>query len=211
MPARSDEHRAALGFLTVGETEALADHGVRVLDPFSTLISAGVAIGRGTVVYPGVIIQRDAVSALTLGATNTLFPGCLLLAGHGGAIAIGSDCELGPGSVQITADTPDSEIQLGDRVRLRDGCELSGRSHLGRGSQILGAISARSVTLGAGLGGYDWPEVDQRGACLKGTGIARDLTLDRGEVASRRPSFADAPIERQAAHHRPTRRHATEP
>jgi bifunctional N-acetylglucosamine-1-phosphate-uridyltransferase/glucosamine-1-phosphate-acetyltransferase GlmU-like protein len=54
---RADEHRAALGFMTIDETENLADEGVRVLDPFSTLISSGVLIGPDTIIYPGVVLR----------------------------------------------------------------------------------------------------------------------------------------------------------
>lgn len=81
------------------------------------------------------------------------------------------------------------------------GCELIGVCELGRGAQILGAISARSVRLGGGRGGYRWPVADERGAVLKGAGIAEGIVLEAGEVRSCRASFADAPTERQAAYH----------
>ena len=88
---RYDQHRSALGFLTVAQADALADSGVRVLDPFSTLISAGVAT-------PG-------------------------------------------------------------------------------------------------------PNPDERGTLLKGTGLARRLVLERGEVASCQASFGDAEVVRQSCFH----------
>ena len=198
---RHDQHRTALGFLTVQQTDALADLGVRVLDPFSALISAGAQIGRGTVIYPGVVVQRDQASTLVLGSGNVLFPGTFLLAERGGRIVIGDSCELGPGVVQVKANLADSDIRLGNGVRLLNGCELTGRSDLGDGCQIIGTVLAQSVRLGGGLGGYSWPEPDERGALLKGTGLARGLVLRRGEVASCQPSFADAPVERQSCYH----------
>jgi hypothetical protein len=67
MQLRHDEHRTALGFLTLAETDALADGGVRILDAHSTLVSRGARIGPDTIVYPGVVVQRDATSSLTLG------------------------------------------------------------------------------------------------------------------------------------------------
>jgi UDP-3-O-[3-hydroxymyristoyl] glucosamine N-acyltransferase len=114
---RHDEHRIALGFLTVSQADALADSGVRVLDPFSVLISAGAQIGPGTVIYPSVVIQRDDTSVLTLGSGNALFPGTLLLAASGGRLVIGDDCELGPGVVQVKANRGDFDIRIGNGVR----------------------------------------------------------------------------------------------
>jgi hypothetical protein len=45
---RADEHRRALGFLTIAETDALADLDVRILDPGSTLISRSAVLGAST-------------------------------------------------------------------------------------------------------------------------------------------------------------------
>jgi hypothetical protein len=52
---RHDDHRLSLGFLTVQQTDELSDIGIRVLDPCSTLISASVRIGAGTLIYPSVV------------------------------------------------------------------------------------------------------------------------------------------------------------
>lgn len=201
MQFRHDEHRTALGFLTLAQTDALAHAGVRILDPYSTLVSRGVEIGPDTVVYPGVVIQRDAASQLTLGRGNLLYPGCLLIAERGGQVLVGDNCELGPGGVQVKANMPDAEIVLGDGARLLNGAELTGRSHLGNGAQIIGQVSAQSVRLGGGLGGYAWPNPDERGALLKGAGLARGLTLARGEVVSCQPSLGNADVERQSRYH----------
>lgn len=201
MQLRHDEHRTALGFLPLAETDALADQGVRILDAYSTLVSRGVQIGPQTVVYPGVVIQRDAASLLTLGRGNVLYPGALLMAERGGRLLVGDDCEFGPGGVQVKANMPGAEIVLGDGVRLLNGAELTGRSNLGNGAQIIGQVSAQSVQLAGGLGGYSWPDPDERGALLKGAGLARGISLARGEVVSRQPSFGDAVVERQAHHH----------
>ncbi len=198
---RHDEHRLALGFLTVAGVAELADSGIRVLDPFSTLISAGVTMGPDCVIYPGVVIQRDAASRLVLGSGNVLFPGTFLLAQRGGSLVIGDSCELGPGVVQVKANLPAADIKLGNGVRLLNGCELTGHSELGDGCQIIGPILAQSVWLGGGLGGYGWPNPDERGALLKGSGLARDLVLERGEVVSCQPSFADAEVVRQSHFH----------
>jgi carbonic anhydrase/acetyltransferase-like protein (isoleucine patch superfamily) len=179
----------------------LADSAIRVLDPFSTLISAGVVIGQDTVIYPGVVIQRDGASRLVLGGENVLYPGTFLLAERGGSLLIGDACELGPGVVQVKANLPESDIKLGSGVRLLNGCELTGQSELGDGCQIIGPVQAQSVRLAGGLGGYGWPEPDERGALLKGSGLARNIVLNRGEVASCQPSFADVEVVRQSRFH----------
>jgi carbonic anhydrase/acetyltransferase-like protein (isoleucine patch superfamily) len=196
-----DGNRTALGFLTVQQTDELSDSGVRVLDPCSTLISARARIGAGTVIYPGVVIQCDEGSGLILGADNVLFPGTFLLAANGGSVEAADNCEFGPGVVQVKANMPGSEIRIGNGVRLLNGCELTGRSSLGDGCQIIGPVMAQSVRLGGGLGGYRWPNPDERGALLKGSGLARDIVLERGEVASCQDSFADVAAVRQTCFH----------
>jgi carbonic anhydrase/acetyltransferase-like protein (isoleucine patch superfamily) len=197
---RVDEHREALGFLSVDATDALGERGVRVLDPSSALISKTAVLGAGTVVYPTVVVDTDERSSIVIGERCVLYPGSLLEARDGGRIAISDHAELGPGGVLIRVGR-DGAIVLEEEVRLSGGCELTGVCELGRGAQILGAVSARSVRLGGGRGGHRWPVADERGAVLKGAGIADRVRLECGEVKSHRASFADAPVERQSAYH----------
>jgi hypothetical protein len=197
----ADDHRRALGFRTVRQLLELASEGVRVLDPHSAMISAGAVLGPGTLVYPSVVVQRDDDSAVELGPDCVLYPGAFLRAESGGRIVAGSACEFGPGAVQVKASGPDAVIELGHGVRLLNGCELTGRSMLGDGSQIIGPVWARSVTLDAGLGGYGRSEPDERGGVLKGVGMADGVRVGRGEVISQRPSFDPGRIERQSAYH----------
>jgi carbonic anhydrase/acetyltransferase-like protein (isoleucine patch superfamily) len=198
---RSDEHRAALGFLSIMETDELAQHGVLVLDPHSALISRTAKIGAGTLIYPSVIIDTDDRSSAVVGERCVLYPGSLLESREGARIEVGDHVQLGPGGVTIRASGAEDSVRLGHETRLTGGCELSGDCALGRGAQILGAISARSVRLGSGLGGHHWRIPDERGAVLKGSGIAEAVVLGRGEVRSCRPSFTDAPTERQSTYH----------
>jgi carbonic anhydrase/acetyltransferase-like protein (isoleucine patch superfamily) len=192
---RSDEHRAALGFLSIAETDELTHHGVCVLDPHSTLISRGAQIGAGTIIYPSVIIDADDHSSIVVGERCVLYPGSLFESRDGARIDVGDHVQLGPGGVTIHATGADAAVLLGDQTRLTGDCMV------GRGAQILGAVSARSVRLGAGLGGHHWAVPDERGAVLKGAGIAEAIVLEQGEVRSCRPSFAHAPTERQSAYH----------
>jgi len=202
--SHADGHRTALGFLPVAATDELGGQGVRVLDPHSTLISSSATFGAGTVIYPGVVISTEQRSRIDIGEGCVLYPGCLLEARDGGRLVIGDDVELGPGGVTIRAGSQDA-IVVDDHARLSGNCELSGGCELGRGAQILGPISARSVRLGGGRGGYRWPNPDERGAVLKGVGLADGITLAQGEVRSCRPSFGDVPTERQSRYHpRPT-------
>lgn len=202
MAMTADEHRQALGFLLVDELSELGGQGVRVLDPHSTLISRSIAIGSGTVLYPGVVVDSDDDSTIAVGEQCVFYPGSLLEARRGGRLQIGSEVELGPGGVTIRASGSDVLI-LDDLVRLTGNCELSGDCELGRGAQILGPILARSVRLDGGNGGHRWPNPDQRGAVLKGAGIAEGVSLAQGEVRSCRASFDDATTEQQSVYHPP--------
>lgn len=197
------EHRNALGFLSIDETCDLATRGVRVLDPNSTLIARSAVIGSETVIYPGVLISADEVSVISIGKGCTLYSGCVLEARERGQILIGTEVEMGPGGAIIRAIGSHEVTVLDELVRVSGNCELTGACELGRGAQILGPVSARAVRLGGGLGGHRWPNPDERGAVLKGAGIADRVTLGSGEVRSCRASFNDAVTERQSTYHSP--------
>jgi carbonic anhydrase/acetyltransferase-like protein (isoleucine patch superfamily) len=197
----SDQHRAALGFLSVAETDELTHHGVCVLDPHSALISRAAQIGVGTLIYPSVVIDVDEHSSAVVGERCVLYPGSLIESHDGARIDVGDHVQLGPGGVTIRARGAEDAMLLEDEARLTGGCELTGDCAIGRGAQIVGAVSARSVRLGAGLGGLHWPVPDERGAVLTGAGIAEAIVLAQGEVKRCRPSFVEAPTERQSGHH----------
>lgn len=204
----ADDHRRALGFLTAAETLRLGDSGVRILDPHSTLVSAGVVLGPGVILYPSVLVERDADSSIAIGAGTRLYPGTIVLASAGGGVAVGASCQLGPGGVQVKANAAGAQIRIGDGVRLLNGCEVVGASQIGSGGQLIGAIAAQSVHLAGGLGGWEWPDPDQRGAVLKGAGLARGLQLEMGQVMNLQASFADVPVEAQRTYHPGARRNA---
>jgi hypothetical protein len=195
-----DDHRRSLGYLTVAETVGLAGEGVCVLDPASTLVATNAVIAPGAVLYPTVVVRCDAASRVSIGGDTVLWPGTVLIAQQGGEITVGESCELGPGGVQLKANTAGSSIRLGRGARLLNGCEVVGVSSIGDGCQLLGAIAAQSVRLEGGRG-YAWPEPDERGALLKGSGLARGITLARGQVMNLQPSFADTTVETQDSYH----------
>ena len=196
-PQRTDPEniRREYGFLSVAEVLQLCETQT-IFDPSSTLISRRARLGGGNIFYPGAVVQVDEQSSCVIGQGNTFYPGTFLLAARGGMILLGSGISLGPGGVQLQADSATSAIAVGDRVRLRNGPEVSGRSVLGTGSQILGAIQAESVVLADGED-FNHADPDKRGAVLNGTGLARGLRLDAGDQISAWGDFAAAPRGRQ--------------
>jgi hypothetical protein len=197
---RLDAARESAGFLGIAQVVALADRGVTIFDPLSTLVSRHAQIGAGCVLYPTIIIECDEASSCVLGTGNTLLPGTRILATGGGRIRIGAGSVIGEGGAQVKANRPDARIEIGDRTRLVGGADIMGITTIGTGCQVIGAIMAQSVRLG---GGQDWthPDPDQRGAVLKGHGLARGLHLGSGEVVNGAGDFSQAPVERQAAYH----------
>ena len=53
----SDAARRALGFLSEAETEALAVAGIVIPCPQATLVSPGVILGKGVILWPGTILH----------------------------------------------------------------------------------------------------------------------------------------------------------
>lgn len=194
-----DEMRAGRGLRTVTEL-AGAGFGSTVLDPYSTILSQRVEVGDSNVFYPNVVILCDGDSACTIGSGNTFHPGTLIVAEAGGTVVIGDGCTIGEGGTRVKATRSGAVIDIGDQVRLLGGAEAIAPSVLGPGSQIIGPVRAQSVRL-AGGGDYRCADPDERGAVLKGSGVARHLTLGVGEVVNGLGDFTDAPVERQRAHH----------
>lgn len=175
----ADSIRQDFGFLTVAEVQQLCATQ-QILDPSSTLISRRVQLGEGNVLYPGVVIQVDDQSSCVIGHRNVFYPGAFLTAEHGGMLLLGSEITLGPGGVQLRAGRTHA-VAVGDRARLGNGAMVTGRSVLGSGSQILGAIEADSVVLADG-GDFRSSPPENRGAVLKGVGVARGLRVAPGEL-----------------------------
>lgn len=198
--AQIDAHRAQRGFLSVSQLLAIHSQNI-LLDPLSILISEGVELGTGNVLYPGVILEIQNAGRIRIGNRNFFYPGALFLADQGEILA-GDENEFGDGGVRIKAIMPDSSIIIGNAGRYMSGPDITGRCVLGSGTQILGAISVQNCTLGAGES-YRHPDPDQRGGLFKGAGLARNLTVGQGEVISQRGMFEASAIERQSVYHPP--------
>lgn len=198
--AQIDAHRARRGFLSVSQLLAVHNENI-LLDPLSILISAGIELGVGNILYPGVILEVQNGGKIHIGNRNVFYPGTFFLADQG-IIQVGDENEFGDGGVRLKALTADALITVGNVGRYMGGADVSGRCVLGSGTQILGAISVQNCTLGAGES-YRHPDPNLRGGLFKGSGLARDLTIGQGEVISTRDTFEASAIERQAVYHPP--------
>ena len=197
--SRTDAARKSLGFITLEETAALADRGVIVPDPGSTLVSAEVSLGSGVVLWPNTVLQCSAGGVIGIGAGTFIYPGTRIVA-QGGRVTIGPGAEIGEeGGFTIHADGG-SITHLGSGVRLLGGGSLTGSNTAGDGAQILGPIRCRSCILGGG-GTYREPDPDRRGGVLKGSGVARHIEVPQGHVIQSFDVFAEAPIRRQSFFH----------
>jgi hypothetical protein len=193
-----DEQRIARGFLPIARLLECYANTI-ILDPFSTLISEGVDMGEGNVIYPNVVIELRNGGIVTLGDRNTLFPGTLFLADQG-SIRIGDDNEFGDGGLRLKAILPDTSILIGSYGRYNNNAAVMSPCILGSGSQILGPINLQNCNLGAGES-YKHDDPDQRAGVLKGFGQARNLKVKQGEVINGQGTFDQAKIERQLVYH----------
>ncbi len=194
-----DESRQRLGFLSAAETAALARRGVSIPDPTSVLVSPGVRLGTGTVLWPGVILEARDGGTIVIGDGTQLFPGSRLVA-SGGSITVGAQVEIGEeGGFTIKAGTGDV-IEIGDGARLLGGGSLTLSNRIGRGAQILGPIRCQNCTLGGG-GTYRDPEPDGRGAVLKGSGVARHIDVPTGCVIQAFGLFSEGVLRQQSYFH----------
>ncbi|TYC68081.1 AraC family transcriptional regulator [Stappia sp. BW2] len=185
--ASIDAARLACGFLTLSQMmEAL--EGNHVLDPFSTLISAGVSAGKHNIFYPGVTLKALSGHKIILADDNCVHSGSHFEAATGN-ILIGSNNQFGEGGFTAKANRPGAEIRIGSHGRYLNNPALFGRCELGNGSQILGSITVDGCTLADG-GSYEEDDPDLRAGLLKGSGIARNLTVARGMVIAGNGTFS---------------------
>ena len=197
-----DIARRSAGFLTVHEATALAPD-VRVLDPGSVLIGAGVSVRPGAVLYPSTTLESRHGGVITLAAGARLGPGPVTVVASAATVHIGEGAELGPGPVTVVADGAD--VVIGGRARLTAGCLVEGPVRIGAGAQVLGPVSVRHVELEDG-GDHREPDPDRRGGVVKGTGPVRGVRVGLGEVVVGGVMHGGGTpgrprIERQRLHH----------
>lgn len=193
-----DQQRVSKNFLSA--TELIETIGERnsILDT-SVLIGRCAVIGTDNIFYPGVVIEQQNDGEITIGDGNVFYPGTYILS-TAGEIIIGNNNEFGPAGATIKANTAEAHIIVGDNGRYCDGVSLMGKTTLGAGSQILGNITVQNCTL-AGGGTFQEPDPDRRAAVLKGFGLARNISLEVGQVVNGIGNFSDFPVEQQSTYH----------
>lgn len=194
-----DRTRERNGFLTLAEMLALEDSANVVFDPFSTLIARDAEIGRDNVFHPNTRFICSADARLRIGSSN-LFHSNTVVEATTGAIVIGDGNLFGEGAVCVKANTPGAVISIGDKGRYCGLVNLFGKTTLGSGSQVLGNITALNCALAEG-GPWSHPMPDERGAVLKGSGIAKEIQLSRGQVIDGWGVFQAADAVSQSVFH----------
>lgn len=199
--AAANRTRGCAGFLSVEAVAALANDGVLVLDPFSTLVSPGVILAAGVTLWPGTIVQAAGGGEVAVGNGTQLFSGTRIVAAAGSRVTIGADSEIGEeGGFTIKAGLPGGLIEVGSHARLLGGGSLALDNHIGDGAQVLGPIRMQNCRLQAG-GSHRDPDPDRRGGVLKGSGVARGLTVPTGMVIQAFGLFDEAPLRPQSFFH----------
>lgn len=195
----TDAARLQLGFLSLEATLALADRDILIPDPASVLVSPSAKLGKGVILWPGVVVDCSASSEVRIGDGTALFPGTRIVA-SGGTVMIGCEAEIGEeGGFTVKAEAG-ALIEIGDRARLLGGGSLTMTNRIGRGAQILGPIRCRNCHLGEG-GDYRHPEPDERGGVLKGSGVAYDIQVAQGHVIQAFGLFSEGTVRRQSFFH----------
>ncbi len=108
--------------------------GVTMVDPAATYVESGVAIGRDTVIYPGVHISGN----------TTIGSGCLLEPG-----VIIRDCTVGNG-VTVKAGSVMAESVVGDDSAIGPMAHLRPGSHLGSHVKIGNFVETKKIVMGEG-------------------------------------------------------------
>lgn len=198
-PTFIDDIRRARGLMTIGDIQELVQRGNVVYDPFSVLITAAARIGTGNVIFPCVSLFCGDQGELSIGDNNTLFANSLVEA-ISGPIVIGSFNQFGEGGFMAKTNRPGASIVIGDNGRYLNGAAVFGETTLGTGSQILGAITVDSCHLEAGRS-HEQADPDLRAGLLKGSGIARNLTVPAGQVILGNGAFSQDDIKPQSFFH----------
>lgn len=190
----------AHGFLTIEETILLAERGLTIMDPFSTLVSKHARLSTGIFIWPNVTITAGKRGDVSIGSRTVLHSGVRMEA-VAGSVHVGADCDIGQdGGFTLFTAGDDDAITIGDGARLNGGGSIAINGEIGDGAQILGPIRVQHCRLGAG-GSHKEPDPDRRGGVLKGAGVARDLEIPTGMVIQAFGIFAEAPLRPQTYFH----------
>jgi carbonic anhydrase/acetyltransferase-like protein (isoleucine patch superfamily) len=198
-PTFMDDIRRSRALMTIGEIQELVDRGNVIFDPFSVLIAAKAKIGTGNIILPCVSLFCSDQGEISIGDNNTFFSNSLVEA-TSGPIIIGSSNQFGEGGFTAKTNRPAARIFIGDGGRYLNGAAVFGEAILGAGSQIIGAITVDSCHLEAGQS-YEGANPDLRAGLLKGTGVARNLTVPTGQVILGNGLFSAGDLKPQSSFH----------
>ncbi len=123
------------GLLRERTLEGLMIAGVTVVDPAATYVDPTVAVGRDTVLHPGVRLAGRT----TIGERCVIGTGCQLT-----DTALGDDVTLRPYCV-LDGSRVEAAATLGPFARLRPG------TRVGRGADIGNFIEIKQATIGRGV------------------------------------------------------------
>lgn len=197
-PAFIDDIRRSRGLMTIESIGQLVERGNVIFDPFSVLISESVSIGTGNIIFPCVSLLCST-GELSIGDSN-MFHSNSHIEAVSGPIRIGSSNQFGEGGFTAKTNRAEALITIGDHGRYLGGASVFGKTLLGSGSQILGAIAVDGCQLESGQP-YQDPDPDRRAGLLKGSGNARNLTVPKGQVISGNGVFAISDIKPQSFFH----------
>ena len=169
-----NEQRENQDCLTINELLNITDN--IIYDPFSTIISKKVKIGKGNIFYPNIVITADEQSSIEIGDNNIF-----------------------GNSTSIQA-TNESEILVGSNCRIDGKVSIYGSCKIQNGSQILGFIQVYDCTLEQG-GSYLEKDPNLRGGVLKGVGRAKNLYVKQGHVINGLGDFKQEQEELQIKYH----------
>lgn len=194
-----DSLRKQKDFLSVEEVLLLAERN-SILDPFSLLISRDVSIGEENNFYPNVVVENQK-GTIKIGNENNFYPGTVLSTVKG-AIQIGNSNIFGPGFVNILAQE-DSRIEIRSNGRYVNGINIIGNCMFGDGSQVLGGVITVQDSELANGESFFFENPDERGAVLKGMGLAKGIRLKKGEVIQGFGVFDQQQRTMQSSYHPP--------
>lgn len=113
--------------------QALLESGVRMMDPDTVYVEAGVTVGAGTLLLPGTILRGNTV----VGENCEIGPNTIL-----------TDCTVGDGAVINSSQCNESTIEAGAHVGpfayIRPNC------HVGRDVKVGDFVELKNSTIGDG-------------------------------------------------------------
>lgn len=143
------------------------------------------------------LLTIDEVIRLIDGGNRIYDPYSVLISARA---RIGSGNQFGEGGFTAKANQPGARIQIGDKGRYQNGACADGETELGSGSESFGAITVDSCRLEAGDCFRD-PGPDLQAGLLKGSGVARNIAVPRGQVIVGAGGFSADEMQPQSDFH----------